>query len=565
MSLVEERVSTAGVRNGSASRDLAAGEDLIGSLLFEQGDLTAVERFAQYHQDVEQPLQSRYYRALLPTSPPGPGQQLAFEVDLDRCSGCKACVAACHSLNGLDDGEAWRDVGLLVGGSLSLPVLQHVTTACHHCLEPACLNACPVEAYEKDPVTGIVKHLDDQCFGCQYCTLACPYDVPKFHPGKGIVRKCDMCSDRLQAGEAPACVQACPHEAIRIRVVDQQDVVARAEAGEFLPAAFDPSYTQPTTVFRSLRPGELRPADEYLLKPEHNHMPLVVMLVLTQLSVGGFLVELIARLAGRAEGIGSPAYLWVCLGLGFVGLGASLLHLGRPLYAYRAILGLRHSWLSREVVTLGLFAKLAAVFMAAQLFAPAWLVDRPGFRTGLLATVVMAGLSGVGSSVMVYHVVRRPFWRASSAGIKFAGTAVVLGLATALACLAGTMIGPINRATSPHALSAIACFLAVASILKLWFEAGDRREPDWSTPLGQTARLLRGPLKRVFGCRRFLGVTGGLVLPALAVVGAIGRDGGVASSSAFLALAACLAGELLERSLFFTAVAKRKMPGVFRS
>ncbi|MGO9596395.1 MAG: DmsC/YnfH family molybdoenzyme membrane anchor subunit [Isosphaeraceae bacterium] len=565
MSLVEERVSTASVRNGSASRDLAAGEDLIGSLLFEQGDLTAVERFAQYHQEVEQPLQSRYYRALLPTSPPGPGQQLAFEVDLDRCSGCKACVAACHSLNGLDDDEAWRDVGLLVGGSISLPVLQHVTTACHHCLEPACLDACPVEAYEKDPVTGIVKHLDDQCFGCQYCTLACPYDVPKFHPDKGIVRKCDMCSDRLQAGEAPACVQACPHEAIRIRVVDRQDVIARAEAGEFLPAAFDPSYTMPTTVFRSLRPGELRPADEYLLKPEHNHMPLVVMLVLTQLSVGGFLVELIARLAGRAEGIGSPAHLWVCLGLGFMGLGASLLHLGRPLYAYRAILGWRHSWLSREVVTLGLFAKLAAAFMAAQLFAPAWLMDRPGFRTGLLATVVMAGLSGVGSSVMVYHVVRREFWRASSAGIKFAGTAVVLGLATALACLASARIGPGNQATPTSAMPAIACFLAMASILKLWFEAGDRREPDWSTPLGQTARLLRGPLKRVVGCRRFLGVTGGLVLPALAVVGAIGRDGGVAGSSAFLALAACLAGELLERSLFFTAVAKRKMPGVFRS
>lgn len=565
MALVEERVSAVSVRNGSPSWDLAVGEHLIGSLLSEQSDLTAVERFTQYHQEVEEPLQSRYYRALLPATPPGPGQQLAFEVDLDRCSGCKACVAACHSLNGLDDGEAWRDVGLLVGGSVSLPVLQHVTTACHHCLEPACLNACPVEAYEKDPVTGIVKHLDDQCFGCQYCTLACPYDVPKFHPGKGIVRKCDMCGDRLRAGEAPACVQACPHQAIRIQVVDRQDVIARAEAGKFLPAAFDPSYTMPTTVFRSLRPGELRPADEYLLKPEHNHLPLVVMLVLTQLSVGGFLVELIARVAGRAEGIGSPAYPWVCLGLGFVGLGASLLHLGRPLYAYRAILGLRHSWLSREVVSLGLFAKLAVAFMAADLFAPAWLMDRPGFRTGLLATVVVAGLSGVGSSVMVYHVVRRPFWRASSAGIKFAGTAVVLGLATALACVAGTMIRPVNQAIPSSTLPAIACFLAVASILKLWFESGDRRERDWSTPLGQTARLLRGPLKRVAGCRRFLGVTGGLVLPALAVVGAIGRDPGATCSSAFLALAASVGGELLERSLFFTAVARRKMPGVFRA
>jgi DMSO reductase anchor subunit len=289
------------------------------------------------------------------------------------------------------------------------------------------------------------------------------------------------------------------------------------------------------------------------------------MLVLTQLSVGGFLVELIARVAGRTEGIGSPAHLWVCLGLGFVGLGASLLHLGRPLYAYRAILGLRHSWLSREVVSLGLFAKLAAAFMAADSFAPAWLMDRPGFRMGLLATVVVAGLSGVSSSVMVYHAVRRPFWRASSAGIKFAGTAVVLGLATALACVAGTMIGPANQSIPSNTLPAIACFLAVASTLKLWFESRDRRERDWSTPLGQTARLLRGPLKRVVGCRRFLGVTGGLVLPALAVVAAIGRDPGIASSSAFFALAAAVGGEFLERSLFFTAVARRKMPGVFRS
>ena len=95
--------------------------------------------------------------------------------------------------------------------------------------------ACPVNAYEKDPITGIVKHLDDQCFGCQYCTLACPYDVPKYHPGKGIVRKCDMCSSRLAVGEAPACVQACPHEAIAIRVVNQQQVDRRRRGGR-LPA-----------------------------------------------------------------------------------------------------------------------------------------------------------------------------------------------------------------------------------------------------------------------------------------------------------------------------------------
>lgn len=549
-------------RRESLSRDPVRGDRLIGALLSEQGDLSAVERFAQFHEQSDEPLQGRYYSALLPANLPGPGQQLAFEVDLDRCSGCKACVAACHALNGLDDGETWRDVGLVVGGTDSLPVLQHVTTACHHCLEPACLSACPVDAYEKDPVTGIVKHLDDQCFGCQYCTLACPYDVPKYHEGKGIVRKCDMCGDRLREGEAPACVQACPHEAIRIRVVDCEDVHARAEAGEFLPAAFDPTYTLPTTLFRSLRPVEFRPADDCRLKPEHGHTPLAVMLVLTQLAVGGFLIELVLRLAGRTDGVGVPTHLRACLGLGFLGLGASLLHLGRPLYAFRAVLGFRHSWLSREVLTLGLFAKLAGAYLAAEMLAPGWLGGRPGLRAGLLGAVVAAGLSGVGSSVMVYHVVRRPFWRAASSAVKFAGTTVLLGLATALASLGAAMIGPPGRATSPSMLPALACALALVSLAKLRFESGERLVADELSPLGQTARLLRGPLKRVVGLRRFLGIVGGVFLPVLSVVGTLGRDPGAAATAALLSLAAVLAGELLERSLFFTAVVRPRMPGV---
>ena len=222
-------------------------------VLAEQQRLTAVERFARAH-DAGLPHgdSAHRYRDLIPLSKPQAGQQYAFEVDLDRCSGCKACVAACHNLNGLDEGEVWRTVGLLHGGTSAAPVLQHVTTACHHCLDPACLNGCPVDAYEKDPVTGIVKHLDDQCFGCQYCTLTCPYDAPKFNKDKGIVRKCDMCSDRLAHGEAPACVQACPHEAIRIRVVERDEVVAGdARPTRSCPARPTPDYTLPTTVYKT--------------------------------------------------------------------------------------------------------------------------------------------------------------------------------------------------------------------------------------------------------------------------------------------------------------------------
>src|SRR3954453_4072994 len=128
---------------------------LIDEFLAAQRNLTAVDRFAEQHRAV--PLRSSYYRDLIPLSQPGAGEQYAFEVNLDLCSGCKACVTACHSLNGLDEDETWREVGLLHGGTHELPVLQHVTTACHHCLEPACLNVCPVDAYEKDSITGIVK------------------------------------------------------------------------------------------------------------------------------------------------------------------------------------------------------------------------------------------------------------------------------------------------------------------------------------------------------------------------------------------------------------------------
>src|SRR5258708_21356249 len=193
---------------------------LIDDLLAEQQELTAVEKFSRAHGAHE--VRSRLYRDLLPATAPARGQQYAFEVDLDKCYGCKACVGACHSLNGLDDHETWRDVGLLVGDPAddvrvrrgAAAFHQHITSACHHCVDPACLNGCPVLAYDKDPTTGIVRHLDDQCIGCQYCVMMCPYEVPQYSKSRGIVRKCDMCHSRLAVGEAAPCAPASPRSAI---------------------------------------------------------------------------------------------------------------------------------------------------------------------------------------------------------------------------------------------------------------------------------------------------------------------------------------------------------------
>ena len=203
--------------------------NLLSKLLAEQSEMTAVERFSNWHESAGPA--GTVYQTLLPTAAPQAGQQYAFEVDLDACSGCKACVVACHTLNGLEEHETWRKVGLLNSTSSTLPIVQHVTTACHHCVDPGCLNGCPVLAYEKDPVTGIVRHLDDQCFGCKYCVMMCPYEVPQYNASLGIVRKCDMCAGRLEHGEAPACVQACPNHAIKIAIVDVESVRA-ANANE---------------------------------------------------------------------------------------------------------------------------------------------------------------------------------------------------------------------------------------------------------------------------------------------------------------------------------------------
>lgn len=205
-----------------ASEPAPAGSlhDFLAELLAEQGRLdTPVAHASRAYDSRAGNPAAKHFESLIPLSAPRAGEQYAFEVDLDACTGCKACVSACHALNGLDEDETWRDTGQLIGCASGAPVVQTLTTACHHCADPGCLNGCPVLAYEKDPITGIVRHLDDQCIGCQYCILKCPYDVPKYNARLGIVRKCDLCHQRLADGEAPACAQACPTQAIRVVVV----------------------------------------------------------------------------------------------------------------------------------------------------------------------------------------------------------------------------------------------------------------------------------------------------------------------------------------------------------
>lgn len=448
---------------------------------------------------------TRSYQDLIPLSRPAPGEQYAFQVDLDACTGCKACVAGCHSLNGLDENETWRDVGLLLGGDSRHPFQQTVTTACHHCADPGCLNGCPVLAYEKDPVTGIVRHLDDQCIGCQYCVLKCPYDVPKYSERLGIVRKCDMCHDRLAEGEAPACVQSCPTQAISIvRVIASP----APDTSAFLPGAPSPDYTQPTTRYVSSRPipANVHAADHETLRPQPPHWPLVFMLVLTQASVG-------LLIAGERVG---------ALAVALAGIGASVLHLGQPFRAWRAFLGLRRSWLSREILVFGGYLPL----LAAETF-----LGQP-----LGAGIV--GLAGVLCSIMIYVDTRRKSWALPWTSLRFLGTVAVVATTTA-------------AATGARELSGTVLALIAIIALKMIGETLRPRHPSSRRKLAATVD------RRAQGTRFVLGTVGGVLLP-LAAWANPAESGGTLT----LALLLLLGGELAERYLYFTTVDAPKMPGM---
>lgn len=562
----------------SDSTEIAAshqGRWLIEKLLSDQQQLTAVERFADLHVRGDVPSQAKYYQALLPASPPSEGQQYAFDVDLDRCSGCKACVAACHTMNGLSEGEAWRSVGLMFGGTTAEPTVQHVTTACHHCLEPACATACPVNAYEKDPVTGIVKHLDDQCFGCQYCTLACPYDVPQFLPEKGIVRKCDMCSTRLAVGEAPACVQSCPHEAIRIQVVDAKAVIEDAEATTFLPAAPDAQVTLPTTTFRTSRvlPRNLLPADYYDVAPRHPHWPLVIMLVLTQLSVGAFLAGLVLESA-LPEGLWQNVvriHAFSSLFFGLFALIASTCHLGRPHLAYRAILGIGHSWLSREIVCFGAFAGCAVVYSLAVAMGDR-LVLPPGAVTCLAWGVASTGVAGVFCSAMIYIVTHRETWGPLQTGVRFGLTTALLGVAAVWLCLLlAVWLRPAGEARDllDWAGPVSARWVMAMALAKLAWDALIFRHllSRRMTGLKRSAILMTHELSNITLARFAVGALGGLIMPGLLLQQSEIAGSEFTAATAICAgglIVACIVGELLERYLFFAAAAAARMPGGIR-
>lgn len=144
-------------------------------------------------------------------------------IDTTRCNGCETCVAACIATNGLDARQADRDRvaardGLSADRFSSIVDLgdgHYARKTCVHCLEPSCASACLVGALHTTP-GGAVVYDAEKCIGCRYCMLACPFHIPRYDwaDTAPLVRKCELCADRTREGLRPACVEACPHDAL---------------------------------------------------------------------------------------------------------------------------------------------------------------------------------------------------------------------------------------------------------------------------------------------------------------------------------------------------------------
>lgn len=151
---------------------------------------------------------------------------ISILIDTTRCIGCRSCELACAETYDLptpdieDDSvfekerhtteTQWTVVNRYETEKGPIFVVKR----CMHCNQPACVAACLVKAMKKreeGPVTW-----EPNCMGCKMCAFSCPFDkaILEYHSPTPRIRKCILCWERIEKGGIPACVEACPTEAL---------------------------------------------------------------------------------------------------------------------------------------------------------------------------------------------------------------------------------------------------------------------------------------------------------------------------------------------------------------
>lgn len=400
--------------------------------------------------------------AVSPVTAAAAGARFAFHFDAASCSGCKACQVACRDRHALPPGVQWRRVYEITGGGwrqqgrawVSDVFAYHLSIACNHCEHPVCVEVCPTGAM-RQRADGVVLVDEERCVGCGYCAWACPYGAPQLDPVRGTMTKCTFCSDDVEAGREPACVAACP-----LRSLTRTPYAPGHGGGDDVPPLPPAALTRPALVLRphaqtaaarACSSTRVANREELPARTPEGEPSLVAFTLLAQAAAGVVWAAGAHRLlAPTAAATALPLALRLAALLLGAGIMASLLHLGRPRRAWRALANLRTSWLSREILSTGAFG----LGLAA-------LVLRPAALLHLL--VVLAAAAMVHAMAAVYRVRTIPAWDRPRTTIEFFATAALLG------------VGTWGAVVAVHAGSAAAAAAALSALLALAVAAAVRR------------------------------------------------------------------------------------------